>query len=62
MNTSDDIWLCLLLVALLGSLLYLRSRFPKISRVRETTVLLVATILFFSICGFFRGAQGTVLP
>jgi len=53
MNSADDVWLRLLLVALFGTLLFLRIKFPKASRRAETTVLLFATILFFSICNFF---------
>ena len=54
MNSADDGWLSLLLIALFGALLVLRFKFPNVSRKAETTVLLVATILFFSICNFLK--------
>jgi hypothetical protein len=62
MNTLDDVWLCLSLVALFGLLLYLRSKFPKVSRGRETAVLLVATIVFFLICNLFPGSRTSTTP
>ena len=61
MNSIDEAWLSLLLVALFGLLLFLRIKFPNTSRGRETAVLLVATVLFFSICNFFlRSSAATV--
>lgn len=56
MNPADEAWLSLLLAALFGTLIFLRLRFPNASRSRETAVLAVATILFFSICNFFLGS------
>jgi hypothetical protein len=56
MNSADEVWLNLLLMALFGLLLFLRIKFPEASRVRETAVLGVATILFFSICDVFLRA------
>ena len=53
MSSADDVWLCLLLVALFGLLFLLRVRFPNASRLSETAVLVSATIVFFSICGLF---------
>ncbi len=61
MNSIDEAWLSLLLAALFGLLLFLRIKFPNTSRGRETAVLLVATVLFFSICNFFlRSSAATV--
>lgn len=61
MNSADEAWLSLLLIALFGLLLFLRIKFPKTSRVRETAVLVVATILFFSICNLFlKSSAATV--
>jgi hypothetical protein len=53
MNATDGAWLSLFLVALLGSLLFLRIKFPNASRTSETGVLLTLTVLFFSICSCF---------
>jgi hypothetical protein len=53
MNSADDVWLPLLLVALAGLLLVLRVRFPNASRKSENAVLVASMILFFVICGFF---------
>lgn len=53
MSPIDDICLSLLLVALFGGLLYLRSRFPDASKTSENTVLVAATVLFFSITHVF---------
>ena len=58
MNSPDEVWLSLLLLALFGLLLFLRVKFPDASRGRETTVLVVATILFFSICNLFLRSPG----
>ena len=55
MNSADDAWLSLLLVALFGLLLFLRVRFPNASTRSETLVLVAATVLFFSICNAFLG-------
>ena len=61
MNSADEVWLSLLLMALFGLLLFLRIKFPEASIVRETAVLGVATILFFSICNvFLRTPAATV--
>ncbi len=64
MNSADEAWLSLLLVALFGLLLFLRMKYPDASKGTETAVLVGATILFFSICNFFlsssRPAVGTV--
>ena len=57
MNSVDEAWLSLLLLALFGLLLFLRIKFPDVSRGRETAVLVVATILFFSICNLFMGSS-----
>jgi hypothetical protein len=57
MNTSDDVWLCILLVALYGLLLYLWRKFTHASRGQVTAVVLVATIVFFLICNAFPGAK-----
>jgi hypothetical protein len=61
MNSADEAWLSLLLVALFGLLLFLRIKFPHASRVRETAVLVVATILFFSICNLFQRSQAATV-
>jgi uncharacterized membrane protein len=53
MNSTDEAWLSLLLVALFGLLLFLRIKYPDASKGAETAVLVGATILFFSICNFF---------
>jgi hypothetical protein len=57
MSSVDDVWLSLLLIALFGTLLFLRRSFPNASRGSETAVLVAATILFFSICDRFLGAR-----
>ncbi|MBZ5636631.1 MAG: hypothetical protein LAO55_26190 [Acidobacteriia bacterium] len=57
MNSADEAWLSLLLLALFGLLFYLRIKFPNASRGRETTVLVVATIIFFSICNLFLSSS-----
>ena len=53
MNSTDEVWLSLLLVTLFGLLFWLRIKFPGASRVQETAVLAVATFLFFLICNCF---------
>src|SRR5664279_3490421 len=53
MNTAEEAWLSLLLVALFGLLLFLRIKYPDASRGAETAVRVGATILFFSICNIF---------
>lgn len=58
MSSADEAWLCLLLMALFGTLLYLRLRFPNASRGSETAVLVTATVLFFSICNIFLSPHG----
>lgn len=50
MSSTDDVWLCLLLVALFGLLSFLRVRFPGASKSSETAVLVSATVIFFSLC------------
>jgi hypothetical protein len=50
MNTAEEAWQSLLLVALFGLLLFLRIKYPDPSKGAETAVLVGATILFFSIC------------
>jgi len=60
MNSAEDPWLCLLLIALLGGLFFLRVRFPNASKRSETVVLIAATVLFFSICNFFLGPNGSI--
>ena len=50
MNSPDEAWLSLFVIALFGSLLFLRMKFPNASRGSETVVLLSATLLFFWIC------------
>ena len=62
MSPTDEAWLSLLLIALFGTLLFLRLRFPKASRGSETAVLIAATILFFSICNFFLSPNGPSRP
>ena len=64
MSSADDVWLCLLLVALFGVLFFLRVRFPKASRGCETAVLVSATVLFLSLCGLLhpRGLTPTAPP
>jgi hypothetical protein len=52
MGSADDVWLCLLLVALFGLLLFLRIRFPRASKGTETAILVSATVVFFSVCSF----------
>jgi len=52
MGSTDDVWLCLLLIALFGLLSFLRIRFPGASTRSETVVLVSATVIFFSLCGF----------
>jgi hypothetical protein len=54
MASTDDIWICLLLVALFGLLFFLRIRFPKASRGPELAVLVSATVIFFSLCSFLK--------
>lgn len=58
MNSTDEVFLCLLLAAVLGLILFLRTKFPGASRAAQTAVLLVATILFFSICNLFLPSPG----
>jgi hypothetical protein len=53
MSPTDEAWLSLLLLALFGSLLFLRLRFPNASRGSETAVLAALTVLFVSICNYF---------
>ena len=55
MSSPDEAWLCLVVVALVAVLLFLRTKFPAASKRSETMVLLGATILFFSICNVFLG-------
>jgi hypothetical protein len=50
-------WLCVLLLALFGTLLFLRVRFPGASKRAETSVLVGAAILFFGTCSFFLSPQ-----
>ncbi len=52
MNSADEAWLKLLLVALFGLLLFSRYKYPNASKRAETAVLVGTTILFFSICNF----------
>ena len=59
MNSADEAWLSLLLVALFGLLLFLRIKYPDASKGAETAVLVGATILFFSICNVFLSPQPT---
>jgi hypothetical protein len=54
MNSPDDIWLCLPLVALFGLLFFLRVRFPQASKGSELAVLLSATAIFFSLCSYLK--------
>jgi len=57
MGSADEAWFSLVLVALFALLSFLRTRFPNASRGSETAVLLIATILFFSIGNFFLGRR-----
>lgn len=54
MTSVDDVWLCLLLVALFGGLFFLRVRFPRASKASELAVLVSATVIFFSLCSFLK--------
>ena len=54
MASVDDVWLCLLLVALFGLLFFLRVRFPMASKGSEMAVLVSATVIFFSLCSFLK--------
>jgi len=54
MNSTDEAWLSLLFVGLFGFLLFLRTKFPNASKSSETAVLIIATILFFSLCNLFQ--------
>ncbi len=53
MSTTADAWLSLFLLLLFGSLYLLRLKFPDASKRSETATLVIATVLFFSICNFF---------
>ncbi len=53
MNPGDEAWLGLALLALFGTLLFLRTRYPNASKGVELVALLCATILFFSVCNSF---------
>jgi hypothetical protein len=57
MSSVDDVWLCLLLVALFGLVFFLRVRFPGASKASETAVLVSATVIFFSLCSFLLKPQ-----
>lgn len=57
MSPTDEACLSLLLSALFGLLLFLRTRYPKASKGKETMVLAGATIVFFSICNLFLGSH-----
>lgn len=59
MKTSDDPWLCLLLVLVPLTLLFLRMRYPNASQRSETVILAIATIAFFSICSFLLSAPAS---
>jgi len=59
MGIDGSPWLASLNVVLFGALLFLRGRYPNTSKNTETGVLLTLTILFFSICGCFLGAQAS---
>jgi FtsH-binding integral membrane protein len=53
MNSPNDPWLTLLLVALFGLVLFLRIHFPNASLKAQAVVLLVAAVSLFSICTSF---------
>lgn len=61
MSSIDDVWLCLLLVALFGGLFFLRVQFPRASKGSELAVLVSATVIFFSLCSFFK-PHGPAVP
>jgi hypothetical protein len=56
MDSADEAWLSLLLVALFGLLLFLRIKYPDASKGAETAVLVGATILLI----LPRGSLDTV--
>jgi hypothetical protein len=62
MGPADEAWLSLFLVALFGLLLFLRIKFPNASRGSETAALVIATILFFSICNLFPNPDKPSAP
>jgi len=53
MSASKGAWFSLLLLALFGVLLFLRGKRPNASKPAEAAVLVVTSILFFSICYIF---------
>jgi hypothetical protein len=57
MNSTDEVFLGLLPVALFGLLLFLRVRFPNASKRTETAVLVSATVLFLSVCSLLLPAK-----
>jgi hypothetical protein len=62
MDTADEAWLVLLLLAVFSVLLFLRNRYPNASKGAETAALLGATVLFFSICSLFLKDHKPVIP
>ena len=61
MGSANEAWLCLLLVAMFGLVLFLRIKSPDPSRARETGVLVVATIFLFLFCSLFLRSPATTV-
>jgi EamA domain-containing membrane protein RarD len=53
MSSNGYPWLCLLLAVLFAALFSLRRRFPAASRAAETAALMVAAVIFLSVCSLF---------
>jgi len=56
MDSAAQTSFCCIVVALFGSLLFLRLWFPNASRKAETVVLILATAIFFAACNHLFSA------
>ncbi|HVN05551.1 MAG TPA: hypothetical protein VMT86_14095 [Bryobacteraceae bacterium] len=62
MTPLNEACLSLLLLAVLALLLYVRARYPRVSKGAETAMLAGATILFFAICNVYLGFHKPPAP
>ncbi len=53
MSSPSDPWLGVVLVVLFALLLFLRVKFPSVSRGTETAALAMTILLFFLVCHVF---------
>jgi ABC-type multidrug transport system permease subunit len=62
MGSEPGLAFALLLVILFASLLFLHSRFRNTSERSETVALVIATALFFFLCGCFLDTHAAANP